>query len=406
MNYKNWQKKKIIASQAHQEEIFNQLNNQNYIERSGKKIILEDNKKYTEFVSCSYLGLDQDYRLLNCVNTNISSVGFIFPSSRSRIKYKGLDDLQDLLNQIFEANTVVFSTTHLAHLGLIPLIASGEMPSVTLAPNGCVFLLDHAVHASIQINRGLMQQFGQVEILDLHDLTQLEAKLKIISNNNQTPLLFTDSICSMGGMLPLENLMQLTNKYSGYLYLDDAHGMSVYGKHGAGYVMHIFNHKLPDRLILTTSLGKGFGTCGGLVVLKSKEAANFIKMYSSTYMFSGTLANPLISACLESSKIHLSSEITFLQKQLSENVALFDTLIKDKTKVINFNCNTPIRGIKIGDEFDAIKAGLHLKESGYLGVVATYPIREKGKAIIRLLICSNHTKEDIQQICTLINLTF
>lgn len=403
MNNNNWQKTKIYNSHQHQEEIFNLLNNQNYVSRKNKKIKLDDGKEYTEFVSCSYLGLDQDYRVLNSVSNKIDDIGLSFLSSRSRMKYSGLDALEGIFNNIFEANTVTFSTTHLAHLGLIPLIASGEMPSVKHAFNGCSFLLDTTVHASIQINRGLMKQFGSVELVDFHNYELLESKLKEISERSQTPLLFSDSICSMGGLLPLNDLMKLTNKYSGYLYLDDAHGMSIYGKNGAGYVMDVFNHDIPDRLILTTSLGKGFGTCGGLVVLKNKEDAKFVKMYSSTYMFSGTLINPLIHACVESGYIHLSKEIIDLQKKLSNRINLFDSLINKQNKIINWGYNTPIRGVYIGDEFTAIEKGLKLKEAGFIGVVATYPIRKKGESIIRLLICANHSIEEIQQICRIIN---
>lgn len=405
MSYNNWQKKKIINSKIHQEKIYQTLNNQNYIKRINKKITLDDKKEYIEFISCSYLGLDQDQRLLDSVANNINEAGIVFSSSRARMQYKGLAIFEDILNNIFEANTIVFSTTHLTHLGIIPLLASGEMPSMPLAKNGCVFLLDIAVHASIQINRGLMQQFGQVEILDFHDLSLLEKRLREITTNGQTPILFSDSICSMGGMMPLDELLDLTNKYYGYLYLDDAHGMSVYGKNGAGYVMHIFNHCIPDRLILTTSLAKAFGTCGGAVILKNKNDAQFVKRFCSTYMFSGTLVNSLINACIESGKIHLSTDIKQLQQKLFQKVALFDSLITEKSKIINLGTNTPIRGLIIGDEFTAIEKGLYLKNKGYLGTVATYPIRKKGEAIIRLSICANHTNNEIEEVCKIINST-
>ncbi len=262
---------------------------------------------------------------------------------------------------------------------------------------------DIAVHASIQINRGLMQQFGQVEMLDFHDLTVLEKKMQEIIANKQTPLLFSDSICSMGGVMPLDKLLDLSNKYNGYLYLDDAHGMSVYGKNGAGYVMQTFNHCIPERLILTTSLGKAFGTCGGVVIFKNKNDAQFVKRFCSTYMFSGTLVNSLINVCIESGKIHLSTDIKKLQQELLKKIAIFDNLIMKKSKIINLGNNTPIRGLIIGDEFTAIEKGLYLKDNGYLGTVATYPIRKKGEAIIRMLICANHTDKEIKQVCKIIN---
>ena len=403
MDYNNWQSKKILDSKEHQDKIYRLLNNQNFIKRVNKTITLDDNKEYTEFISCSYLGLDQDPRVINGVSNNMSQTGVIFASSRTRMKYKELDTLEDILNQIFSANTVIFSTTHLTHLGLIPLIASGEMPSVQIAKNGCTFLLDQTVHASIQINRGLMQQFGNVEIVDFYNLTLLEQKLESIKSQSKTPLLFSDSVCSMGGMLPLEDILNLAKKYIGYLYLDDAHGMSIYGKNGAGYVIDKFN-QLPSRLILATSLAKGFGVCGGVAVLPTSKDVEFVKTYCSTYMFSGTLINPLINACIESGKIHLSSDIIELQERLFKKTQLFDNLIKDKAKIINFGYRTPIRGILVGDEANAIENGLFLKEKGFLTVVATYPIRKKGQSILRVLICATHTDMEIERLCKVINL--
>lgn len=403
MNSNNWQKKKILSARQHQDVIFKALNNQNYIKRQQKTITLDDHKEYIEFISCSYLGLDQDSRLVNSLSNHVDEAGIIFSSARTRMKYKPLDDFEDILNQIFTAHTVIFSTTHLVHLGLIPLIASGEMPSVNIDVNGCHFLLDQQVHASIQINRGLMQQFGEVDVLDFHDLEKLETTLQCIKARSQTPLLFCDSICSMGGIMPLTELLNLVNKYSGYLYLDDAHGMSIYGKNGAGYVLHHFGH-LPDRVILATSLAKGFGVCGSAIVLPTLEDAEFVKIYCSTYVFSGTLINPLINACIASGSIHLSPEINTLQKKLVENVHLFDSLIKNNQIIINFSYDAPIRGVLVGDELAAIEMGMQLKNAGFLASVATYPIRKKGSAIVRLVLCASHTKKEIEQVCQTINL--
>ena len=403
MYNKNWQGKKIILARAHQEKMHSILNNQNYISRINKKITLDDNKEYTEFISCSYLGLDQDIRLLNCVSNNINGIGMVFSSARTRMKYKGLANFEHILNEIFNAHTVVFSSTHMVHLGLIPLIASGEMPSVQLDINGCTFLLDITVHASIQINRGLMQQFGEVEIIDFNDLERLEKTVANIKSQSKTPLLFCDSVGSMGGILPLKELVTLTHKYMGYLYVDDAHGMSIYGKNGAGYIINCFGY-VPERVIIATSLAKGFGVSGGVIVLRDARDIEFVKTYCSTYIFSGSLVNPLINACITSGNIHLSKEINELQFTLFSKIALFDRLIEEKSRVINLDGDMPIRGILIGNELAAIEAGIHLKNVGFLVSVATYPIRKKGSAIIRFGICANHTNMEIEHLCKQINL--
>jgi 7-keto-8-aminopelargonate synthetase-like enzyme len=399
----NWQQKKILHSKQHQDKIYRLLNNQNYISRTAKNIVLEDGSSYTEFISCSYLGLDQDIRIIGAAANNLNDIGFIFSSSRARMKYKGLDILEDMLNNIFQAKTVIFSTTHLAHLGVIPLIASGEMPSIKLSTAGCVFLIDKTAHSSIQINRGLMQQFGEVVLVDFENLELIEDKTKLVALENKTPILLCDSVGSMGGEIDMKYFVNLVNKYQGYLYLDDAHGMSIYGKHGCGYALSALNGILPKRVIIATSLAKGFGTCGGVIITSDEKDVEFIKEFSPTYMFSGTLANPLINSSIESANIHVSNEITILQNRMLTNLKLFDESLLSKDKVINIGLNTPIRGLLIGDEELAINYSLLLRQNGIMASVASYPIRKMGSAIIRILICANHTQEDILNLCKIIN---
>ncbi|AUR51872.1 aminotransferase class I/II-fold pyridoxal phosphate-dependent enzyme [Aquella oligotrophica] len=398
-----WQQTKIRNAEEYQNKIFDSLNNQSYVSKKDKRITLTNGDEYTEFISCSYLGLDQDVRILTAASRNLERAGFSFSSARTRMKYSGLDELENLLNQVFMASTVCFSTVHLVHLGLIPLLGSGEIPGFKIrsAPH---FILDKYVHASIQINRGLMTQFGNVSLVDFNEVDSLLKIIKSTSSEGNTPILICDSVGSMGSTANIKLLVELIKQYDGYLYLDDAHGMSTFGTHGNGYAMMVLEDVLDDRIILTTSLSKAFGTYGGLAIVKNPKAAEFIKKFCSTYIFSGSLATPLIEASIVSAKIHLSEEIYQLQDAVSDNLLLFDTIISPNIRIINRNSAVSIRGWYIGGEFEAITAGEYLKEHGILATVATYPSTPKHQSLIRFGICSNHTEAEIIKLCTLINL--
>lgn len=332
MSKNNWVNNRISRSKVYQDRLFQSLNNQNFIKRRCKKVLLEDGKEYTEFLSCSYLGLDQDSRILSSTYKGLDQTGFLFSSARTRLKHKSFDILTESLNNIFNAHTVYFSSTHLVHLGIIPLLASGELPGFEIKKDRIIFLLDKNVHASIQINRGLMLQFGSVELVDFSNFELLKDKLIEINEASFTPLLFSDSVCSMGGVRDVIKLLTLANEYNGYLYFDDAHGMSVFGKNGSGYVLEKFNGVLPKRLLLATSLAKGFGTYGGVIVLPNELAVEFIKKYCTTYIFSGPPIIPLVNASIASAKIHLSSEITILQNKVLDKVQLFDKLFSGEKR--------------------------------------------------------------------------
>ncbi len=55
----SWQKTKLEQSREHQEKVFETINGQSFIKRDAKQILLTNNKSYTEFMSCGYLGLCQ-----------------------------------------------------------------------------------------------------------------------------------------------------------------------------------------------------------------------------------------------------------------------------------------------------------------------------------------------------------
>jgi 7-keto-8-aminopelargonate synthetase-like enzyme len=100
------------------------MNNLIVSERKKRKIVLPDGTTLSEFMSCSYLGLDQDDRILLASN-NINKYGINFAVSRTRIRTENLSILEKLLNQIFLGYSVTFTSLHLVHLGMIPLLESG-----------------------------------------------------------------------------------------------------------------------------------------------------------------------------------------------------------------------------------------------------------------------------------------
>ncbi|MDE5015008.1 aminotransferase class I/II-fold pyridoxal phosphate-dependent enzyme, partial [Francisella tularensis subsp. holarctica] len=73
------------------------------------------------------------------------------------------------------------------------------------------------------------------------------------------PSLMMDSVGSLGKIYPVKEIVDLVNTYKGYVYFDDAHGMSIIGKNGSGYVLKERVYRLNDRVFIATSLTKAFG---------------------------------------------------------------------------------------------------------------------------------------------------
>lgn len=58
-----------------------------------------------------------------------------------------------------------------------------------------------------------------------------------IYRGGDCPFLILDSVGSMGKIYKIKNITALVYRYSGYIYFDDAHGMSIIGQKGSGYVL-------------------------------------------------------------------------------------------------------------------------------------------------------------------------
>lgn len=400
----NWFKKKIRQSREHQEKASQNVTPLIVEKRSRRYITLADQTTLIDFFSCSYLGLDLDPRVIAASNDHVGECGVTFPAARTRAQVKSFGVLEELLNTIFgDSHCVIFPALHLCHLGMLPLLGSGEMPGFPLASDGVLFVIDRTAHASLQINRALMEQFGELAVADFNVVESVEAVFKRAYDNHQTPIGICDSIGSMGGISPVRSLYTLAETYKGYLYLDDAHGTSVFGRHGCGYVLDQFEGKLPQRVILTSSLAKAFGAVAGVVVLPTQEDVNMVKRFASTYVFGGPPPLAIIDAAIASANIHLSNEIHELQLALQDNLSYFDQLIKNPNKIINYNMPSPIRGIFIGSEFKAIDFTLKLRQFGIAVSAAMYPTVDKGQSILRVTLSSDHQKADIEKLCSFIN---
>jgi 7-keto-8-aminopelargonate synthetase-like enzyme len=396
--YDNWQKKKINISNPFQSKAYDEINELVFRDRERKCITLVDGTKLIEFVSCSYLGLHLDPRIIHASTKNINRIGITFSAARTRVVAESFLILEELLQKIFcNGYPIIFSTLHLGHLGMIPILGSGELPSFPARDNGFHFVLDKKVHSSIQVHRALMQQFGSVSMVGFNNQNRIEEAFNQAKVEGKTPVAIADSIGSMGGVAPIRHLLNLAEQYDGYIYLDDAHGTSVYGTHGCGYALQQLNEVFHRRLILASSLAKGFGAVAGAIVLPTKEDAEMLKKFAPTYVFGGPPALMLIDAAIESAKIHLTDEIYSLQNKLYENINYFDMLLFDR--IVNNKTHSPIRGVFIGDEFKVIECAKELQQRGFAVTAAMYPTVARGQGILRIALSAMHEKKQIFELC-------
>ena len=391
----NWQKRKIDRSLKYQTRVFSEHINELVVaKRDGKVITLDDGRKMVEFVSCSYLGLETHPTLKKAVIDAIERFGVQVSVARTRVKVDLFPQLEARLNQIMHgAHTLTFNAVTPCHIAVLPLLASGTLPHFTFSKKP-YFIMEKTAHATLQINRGLLQQFGDVVRIDFQDTARIEEAFRYAASQGLTPISVSDSVGSMGGVAPVAQIVRLAHQYDGYAYIDDAHGTSIYGDYGSGYVMACLGHRLDERIIIAGSLSKAFGSHGGFIACHAAETINFIKTYGTTYAFGGPPSLPGIAACVAAADLHLDGTVAARQEKLQNVIRYFDEVF-GKTEIVNRGTTMPIRGILIGNEDLAITMCKKLHDRGFATTVAMYPTVEEGHAILRCALSALHESGQI-----------
>ena len=109
----------------------------------------------------------------------------------------------------------------------------------------------------------------------------------------------------MGGHCPVNQIEELLEQTDLHWYVDDAHGTSIYGNKGEGYILERLSRKNISKVVVTFSLAKGFGATGGGVIVFSPEHEQIIRSFGQSYMFSAPMDYGAISAAIKIGRAHV-----------------------------------------------------------------------------------------------------
>ncbi len=353
---------------------------------NGREIRI-NNKNYINFGSCSYLGLELDPRLKAAAKNYIDRYGVQFSSSRTYLRCTAYQEWEELLQQIFGVSIVTFTSVSLGHHAVIPVVVE----------SGDAIILDQQVHASVQDAAKKMMISGvHVEPIRHNRLDILEERLKLLYNKFRRIWFMIDGVYSMyGDFAPMHDIINLLDKYQKlYLYADDAHGMSIAGKNGAGVIYDQVKHH--RKMVMATSLNKAFAAGGGVFLFSDEELCLKVKNCAGAYIFSGGHQIPVIGAGIASAKIHLSNEIVILQESLREKLCYCHQLLEEHHLPVLSNPLAPIFYIGVGLVNTTIQMVSHLHNDGCYVNAGIFPAVPDQSAGVRFTITAHHQKEHIE----------
>ena len=286
---------------------------------------------------------------------------------------------------------MITPTTTLGHIANIPV----------LVEDSDAVIMDQQVHNSVQTAVQLVKARGvPVELVRHNRMDLLEARLVELRGRHKKIWYMADGIYSMfGDCTPVEQIYSLMDKYPElHFYVDDAHGMSIHGKNGRGFVLS--KHDMHPQMVMATSLNKAFASGGGVLVYGNKELARKVGTVGGPLLSSGPMQPSALGAAIASADIHLSPEISSMQQHLKDNI-LFTRMMLEKYKlpviseagaaIFFVGVSMPKLGHNIVKRM--LDAGFYVN----LGVFPTVPMKQTG---VRFTITRLHTFIEIENMIT------
>jgi len=156
-----------------------------------------------------------------------------------------------------------------------------------------MFISDANNHSSII--QGIRHSKAKKEIFKHNDVKDLES---ILMSNPGPKCVVFESVYSMDGdIAPINDIIDLCKKYEAISYIDEVHGVGLYGKTGGG-VCEAVNAE-PD--IINGTLAKGFGVQGGYIA-GNKIFLDAIRSLAPAFIFTTSLSPVICAGALTSVK--------------------------------------------------------------------------------------------------------
>jgi glycine C-acetyltransferase len=339
-----------------------------------------DGRELLNLCANNYLGLASHPAMVEAAHEALDRWGYGMASVRFICGTQALHrDLEKRLSSFLGTDdTILFSSCFDANGGLFEALLDEEDAVIS----------DQLNHASIIDGirlckaRRLRYANGDMDELHMRLEEAAEARYRLIA---------TDGVFSMDGYFArLDAICDLAERHDALVMVDDSHAVGVVGPGGRGTHEH---HGVVERVdILTGTLGKAIGGASGGYVSGRREIVELLRQRARPYLFSNSLAPPVVGASLRALDLIESSHE--LRDRLHENTTHF----RSRMTELGFDVLPgvhPIVPVMIGDEVAAARFSAKLVELGVYAVSFSYPVVPRRTARIRTQMSAAHTLRDL-----------
>jgi glycine C-acetyltransferase len=345
------------------------------------EIPIADGRRVINLCANNYLGLADHPALIAAAKEALDSHGFGMASVRFIC---GTQDIHKKLETALTTflgteDTILYPSCFDANGGLFETLLGAEDAVIS----------DELNHASIidGVRLCKAQRFRYKNC----DMADLEAQLQA-AKGARFRLIATDGVFSMDGTIAnLKDICDLAEKYNAMVMVDDAHAAGFIGKTGRGTPEYCGVQGRID--ILTGTLGKALGGASGGYTSGRKEIVALLRQRSRPYLFSNTVAPPIVAASLKALELLTSS--TELRDKLEENTKYFRAALTERGLTIKSGTH-PIVPIMLGDAALSQKFAARMLEKGVYVIGFFYPVVPHGTARVRTQVSAAHSRKELE----------
>jgi 5-aminolevulinate synthase len=263
----------------------------------------------------------------------------------------------------------------------------------TLGKNipGLVFFSDERNHASII--EGIRGCKNEKKVFRHNDVQHLEELLQSVPADKPKLIVF-ESVYSMSGTIsPTREIISLAKKYNALTYIDEVHGVGLYGETGAGVLEQ---EELQQEIdIVNGTLSKAIGVFGGYIAA-SATLIDFIRSFGSGFIFTTSLPPAICAAANKS--IKLIQQNNEIRKHFFENVSQLRTAFANNGIEFKAN-NSHITIIPVKDAARCREvANKLLAQHGIYLQPINFPTVPVGEECLRIIITARHLPKHINHL--------
>src|SRR5215467_9019022 len=259
-----------------------------------------------------------------------------------------------------------------------------------LTEKGDVMICDHNLHASLV--EGALRSVARVMRFRHNDLDHFNRCLNNCASEEKI-LVVSEGVFSMeGDLAELRGLVNLSKSNGARIYVDEAHGLGVLGRTGAGAAEHL--GVLDEVDIVMGTFSKALASVGGFIA-GPRAVVDYLKHTARPFVFSASLPAASVAA------VGAALQIMRKEPERRQHLLHIAQLLRDELRSRGFNVlpgETAIVPVVIQQELDLCRLCKALLEEG----IYINPVLRPAAAqnLLRISCTSAHTEKHVDRLVT------